>query len=216
MADEKPPEGTVAPAAPAAAPAAVAAPAAPEGPPPWLAQRLEEAKLRAQESLLKELGVTDPAKAKAAIAAAAKADEDAKSAAQKLGETSKAFETEKQRGDRYEAVIKDHAARAISPLTDAQKAAVRVIAPDTDPAAQLRAIDALTPTWTSSATTTAAATVAAAPATPAAGTAPPADAPASSTATVPNHAKVYAELEKANPFTAATYALSHSHEIYKS
>ncbi len=202
------PVATATPAAPPAAP-----PTAPEASPPWLPARLDQAKAVAREELIKELGIADTVKAKEILSAAAKAEEDAKTAAQKLGETSKTLESEKAKRERYERVVASHTERAMSGLTDAQKAAVRAIAPDTDPAAQLHAIDALTPTW-NAAPAPVAAPAPEAPKPPA-NTAPPPNAPPSATASPPNHAAIVAELEKTNPFLAAQYALSHWREVYE-
>lgn len=215
MADENTPAGAPAPAAPAVAP--VAAPTPPQAPeidpakpPPWLAGRLEEARRVEREALLKDLGVTDSAKAKAAIAAAQKADEDAKSVGEKLGETAKALESEKKRSERYEVIVKDHAAKELAKLSPEHQAAVKAIAGD-EPGAQLSAIGVLAPTWGKSAP----AATPVAPAPPASGTAPPPVAPASGSVSPPDHAAVHAELTKANPFAAARYALEHQHELYK-
>lgn len=221
MADETTSAGTTAPAATTTAPSTTTQ-AAPDGanPPPWLAPRLEEARRIEREAILRSLGVTDPEKAKAAIAAATKAEEEAKTHAQKLGETAKTLEAERQARERLETAVKSHAERSMSTLSDEQRAAVRKIAPDTDPAAQLNAIDALAPTWAKpapQATTTTTTTVKdERPATPAAGTAPAPMAPAGSSGTVVDHAAIYADLSKRNPIAAARYATEHATEIYKS
>lgn len=225
--------GTEAPsgaqATPAAPPAVVVPPApAPAAPvddqnPPWLKGRLEQAKAAA----LADLGITDPAKAKEAIAAAKKAEDDAKSAAQKLGETSTALEAERARAANYEAVIKERAASEIGSLTAEQQEAVRKIAPDADPAAQLRAITALAPTWKAAPAAAAAAAAAAAPApgtapaapakppaAPPANTAPPPAAPPSANGSPPDHKAEYARLKTSNPVAAAAYMNEHADHIY--
>lgn len=206
-----PPAAT--PAAPIAAPVA-AAPAVTDENPPWLKGRLEQAKTAA----LAELGITDPAKAKEVIAAAAKAEEDAKTAAQKLGETSKTLETEKARAARLDGVVKDHATRAMSALTDAQREQVRKAAPDADPAEQLRLIDVFFPAGTAAAAAPVATPAAATPPAPAkpapASTAPAPTAPPGGTVSTPDHKAVHAQLEKANPFAAANYAMEHLAEVF--
>lgn len=228
MADENSPPGTSPPAAPPQ-------PATPAAPPPgstlaeppagqepnWLTQRIQRASAGERESVLKELGVTDVGKAKEAISAANKAAEDAKSAGQKLGETSKTLETEKARADRLEAAVKDHATRQLATLTAEQQAAVRKIAPDADPAAQLQAIDALLPTWatpavaaTTTTTTPGASPAPAAPAAPAATTMPPANAPNGTNTTPPDHKAEYQRLKATNPGAAVAYLHRFENQIY--
>ena len=228
MSEPQTPAATGTPAA-QTTPAAVAAPAttAPVGAPPattddqnppWLKGRLEQAKAAA----LAEIGITDPAKAKEAIAAAAKAEEDAKSQGQKLGETSKALEAANAEKARLANVVKDHAALSLSRLSDADRDRVRKLAPDTDPAEQLRIIDVMFPSSTApAAVTTTPATPATTPATPAkttpapaASTAPAPTAPPGGTVSTPDHKAVHAQLAKTNPFAAANYALEHLSEVF--
>lgn len=221
MPDETTSQGAPAPAAtsttttatPAAATPPPATPQSDEQNPPWLAGRLQEAR----ERVLKELGATDLNAAREAIAAAQKAAEDQKSAGQKLGETTKTLEAERARAATLEEVVKERAAADMGRLTADQQAAVRKLAPDTDPAGQLRTITALTPTWAQSATppattTTTTTTPAAAPPV---STAPPRDAPPSTTQSPPDHAAIYAELQKTNPILAARYATHHATSIFK-
>lgn len=219
------PVATPAPAAtppvvPPAAPPVVAAPAAPvvDENPPWLKGRLEQARAGA----LADLGITDPAKAKEAIAAAKKAEDDAKSAAEKLGEANKALEAEKARAGSYEAVIKERAASELGTLTADQQIAVRKIAPDTNPAAQLSAITALAPTWK---TVAAAVVPAAVPGTaPAAATSPAVAQPANTApaggspppaaGSPPDHKAEYQRLKAVNHIAAGAYMLEHANKIY--
>lgn len=178
-----------------------------------LSDRLDRAKATA----LRELGIEDPAKAKAAIEAAKKAEDDAKTAAQKLGETSKTLETEKARADRLEAVVKERATAELGALTAEQQAAVRVIAPDADPAAQLRAITALAPTWKTSVPAPVVPPVVppvAPPVTPPSGTAPPPVAPVQTPTSQPDHKAEYATLKAKNPQAAALYLNKHHAAIY--
>lgn len=214
-----PPNGAPAPTAPPASP-----PAAPPATPqpgdenqPWFKERMGRVEQQTREALLKELGAVDLDAAKNAIKAAADAAEAQKTAGQKLGETTKTLETEKARADRLEGVVKERAAHELAGLKPEQQAAVRAIAPDTDPAAQLRAITALTPTWASASAPPAATPPAAPPpATPPSGTAPPPDAPpASGTTSPPDHAAIHAELVKTNPVLAARYATQHAAAIFK-
>jgi hypothetical protein len=189
--------------------------------PPWLKGRLE----RAQKEALEALGITDPAKAKAALDAAKKAEDDAKSAAQKLGETTTALEAEKARAMSYEAVIKERAASELGTLTADQQAAVRKIAPDTNPAAQLSAITALAPTWKAIAAAAPVATAATpatavapaatpAAATPPASTAPALGSPPPATGSPPDHKAEYSRLKTTNPIAAHAYMNEHADKIY--
>jgi hypothetical protein len=82
-------------------------------------------------------------------------------------------------------------------LTEAQRSAVIAAAGDS-PAAQLRVVTALRPTW-----------VAAAPAS----TTSAAPAPAAVTTTNPNHRQIYEDMKKQNPFAASHYLLKHQTEI---
>jgi hypothetical protein len=219
MADETTPQGTTAPAASSAAiptdPKAAAAALLGYDPdnPPWLKGRLEGA----QKAALEGLGVTDPAKAKELLAAAAKAEEDAKTAAQKLGETSTALSSAKAELARQQAVTAEHAARMMIGLTAEQQAAVKAIAGE-DAATQLRTITALTPTWAAAGTPAGGALPPAppkAPATPPGGTAPPAAPPPGDPSSPPDHAAIHAELLKTNPFAAAQYGLAHAADVWK-
>lgn len=195
--------------------------------PEWLPGRLEQARRQERESILAELGVADPAKAKAFVQAGIKAEEDAKTAGQKLGETSTALQAANAELARHREVTKNHAERQLSGLTAEQQAAVKRLAGD-DPARQLDAIDALKPTWGS-------ATPAAPPAPAAPAAAPPADPPAAATpakppattappvsaapppgpqTSQPDHKAVYRDLQKSNPVHAAAYLNVHRNAIY--
>lgn len=196
-------------APPAAAPAAppppaAAAAAASDGEPNWLPARLE----RERKAVLKALGVENVDDAKAALAElAAKRDAD-KSAAQKAAELDAALKATKAENEALSTALAAHVKGALEPLTDAQRAAVLALAPD-DPAAQLRALEALRPTWASPASAPPA--VAAPPtATPPADTSAGRSAPNDGAATSPpDHKAIHAELEKTNPVAAARYAVAH-------
>jgi len=112
----------------------------------------------------------------------------------------------KTRVDQLEATITARATREMGALTQAQQAAVTAIAGN-DAAAQLRAIDALAPTW-------------AAPAPGQAPPAPPIPAPGQSAPVNPNPPPpnpnpqpnvqaTYADLQRRNPVQAANYLLMH-------
>jgi hypothetical protein len=218
QAGDPPPGGTPAAAAtppvtPPAAQPPVAAPATDLNNPPWLAERLE----RERRAALADLGITDPAKAKKLLEDAAKAEDEKKTQGERLGETSKALETERARAQRYEAVIKERAASEIGILTPEQQAAVRKIAPDTDPAAQLSAITALAPTWRAAAPAVppaAAASVVTPPAPPASGTAPPNGPPQGGSVSTPDRKAEYIALKAKNPHAAALFLNQHHAAIY--
>lgn len=195
----------------APAPAATTAPAtaAPQIPPAdanaepfWLKGRLERAEEQARKALLTELGITDPGAAKAALEAAKKAEEANKTAEQRAAELAQKLGTVQTEAERQAAVIQEYAARMFGVLTADQQGAVKAIAGD-DPAAQLRAINALGPTWAKQAEA-----AAPAPAPKPATTAPAPDAPAgAATGSPPDHRAVYSDMRSRNPFAAAAYGL---------
>jgi hypothetical protein len=209
------------PGSPTAAPGEIVPPpaapivATPDLSPSWLPERLSRAEEQARAKLLQDLGVTDLEKGKAAIAAAAKAEEEAKSTGQKLGETAKERDTFKSEAERLRVVTAEWAGRQMMGLTAEQQAAVKAIAGD-DAAAQLKAITALTPTWGKAAPLPGSAPVAppAAPPTPATGTAPPPTAPGSTTISQQSPREVHAALAKNNPFAAAEFAMANLREVY--
>lgn len=186
----------------ATTPATPQAPTAPaEGDPNWLNARIAQAKKSAETELLKSLGATSPDEVKAALAAKKAADDANKTAAEKVAELSKQHETSSARATSLEAVVKSRAAIELAKLTDVQKAAVQAIAGE-DPAAQLSAIDKLSPTWASGTAPTAPVV------TPPAGpkdTAPPRGAPPPATGSAVDHVATYKALKDSNPFAAAQY-----------
>lgn len=218
-----------APAAPAVAPVA-AAPAAPVPPavdadPVWLPERLKRAKEQAAEQerkeLLKKLGIDDPEKAAQIIAEAKQREEKEKTLAQKYAEAEARTKALTERNAHLEAATAATAKREMATLTDEQRDAVKNLAGD-DPAAQVRTISALVPTWKSIAPATTGAppaaplppAVPAAPAAPAVpppiappiNTAPPAaPTPPPATQSTTNHLAVYEGLLKMNPIRAANY-----------
>jgi len=222
------PEGEAAPSG--AQPTAVATPAAaaahastqvdPQTDPNWLKPRLEREAAAAQAKLLKELGVTDPAKAKEILAAAAKAEEEAKSTALRLGETSTKLSAIEQENQRLKEATATYASSQLKALTAEQQEAVRRLAPDTDPAAQLNAIHVLAPTWKTAApaqqqaTQTQATELPKPGAPPPANTAPPPNAPPSAAGSPPDHKAEYSRLKSSNPVAAAAYMREHADKIY--
>jgi hypothetical protein len=177
--------------------------------PGWLAARLDQAKRTA----LAELGITDPEKAKKLLADAAKAEDEAKTQGQKLGETSKALEALQAENARQTEILKSHTATQMAALTPERQAAVRALAPDTDPAGQLRTIGVLAATW--AATPPVAPPPVAPPVTPPGGTAPPPNAPPpNGTVSPPDRKAEYEALKAKNPHAAAVFLNTHADAIY--
>lgn len=204
----------VAPPPPVAAP--VAAPPA-QGEPDWLPDRLKRAEETARQKVFADLGVTDPAKAKELLAAAAKAEADARSVGEKLGAATTQLQTVQTELERQKAITTEHASRMMMALTAEQQSAVKAIAGE-DAATQLRTITALTPTWAAAGTPAGGAPPPPkAPVTPPTGTAPPVGGapPPAPPGSPPDHAAIHAELLKTNPFAAARYGLEHADEVFK-
>jgi pilus assembly protein FimV len=245
MSTEVQPQGIPAPvapivpaviAAPIAAPAI--APAAPAEPmvtmtPAQMKARLDETRASAEKALATQLGVSvEDAKR---IIAEAKAKDDAqKSEVQRLTEQLAAAQAKSTQFDSYKATVEGRAGIEFASLTDDQKVAVESLA-GSDPAARLKAIDAMKPTWAAAkanADATALATAKAADdakaaadaAAKAALPAPKVAAPASTAPNAPppapaapgspvNHAAVYEGLKKSNPAAAARYHTAHAGAI---
>ena len=182
--------------------------------PAWLPERLNRAQEKARSALLAELGIDDPAKAKAANAAAKKAEEDAKSLTDRITESTTRANKAESRADRLSAITTEFAARQMMGLTAEQQEAVRAIAGE-DAAEQLNAITILSPTWAKQAASGAAPPVAPAkPPIPVNGTAPQHNAPDGANVSTPNHREVHASLMQKNPFAAANYGLAHLREVF--
>lgn len=194
-----------APAAPAAAPPA----GAPEKDPDWLNGRIAKAKKSAEAEILKQLGVTDFEAAKKAVAKAKETDEAEKSSAQRAVEAKAKADQAEAEAAKLRETIKEHAARQMVGLTEEQKKAVSDVAGD-DPAAQLRAITALAPTW-AKAEPTPVGGVAPVAKTP--DTAPAPGAPKGTTASPTDPRAEYDSLKKTNPFAAARFGQQHP-EVY--
>lgn len=214
----------------AAAPVVAPAPdAPPQTDPAWLNPRLEQAKRAAQAALLAELGVEDPAAAKALLAAAKAAEEAQKTELQKARDEAAALKPKAARAAQLEQTIKSRADIELAGLTEAQRAAVTAVAGD-DSAKVLSTIDALKPTWVSAApapVATPAPAPAAQPAPPAAAPpaapaipAPPANtspaptAPTSGNVSPPDRKAEYQALKVKNPIAAAAYLNAYASEIY--
>jgi len=109
------------------------------------------------------------------------------------------------------SIVAEQAGRMMGVLTGARQAAIRAVAGD-DPAAQLKAIQAIAPTWSSedrAAAAAAAPPAPPAPPAPAANTAPPPTAPeGASPDSPPDHRATYESLST-NPFARAAYGMQH-------
>lgn len=194
---------------PAPAPSAPSADATNENP-PWLKARLERERETAQKALLRDLGVDDPKAAKDALAAYKAAQDAAKTEAQRLADEVAALKPKAERLSTLEGVVNARAEAELASLTDTQRAAVVSLAGD-DPAARLRTIDALRPTWAAQQAANAAAPK---PLAAPASTTASAAAPRPGEPTQTDHRAVYADLKKSNPMAAAAYALAHQRDIY--
>jgi len=191
-------------------------------PPEALSARLEQAKRSERAALLAELGVTDPAEAKAAIAAKKAAEEAAKSDAEKLVALNATVAAQ----TKALTVAVNQAAAQIKPE---HKAILDGIA-GTDQAKWLELYGQLAPTWGAQVTAPAATPTTVSPAPTvqvAVPTVAPPVAPASTSPTggAPppnsqvqspvNHAAVYAQLAETNPFAASRYESKHGDACFK-
>lgn len=203
--------GAVAPVAPVTTPTVQPQVTADDQNPTWLPDRLKRAEEQARTKLLADLGVTDPEKAKAAIAAAAKAEEEKKSHGEKLGEATTKLSALEQENAELRGAVALIAEQRLAALTEEQRAAVTELAGD-DAHAQLVALKALEPTWKPK--TPAPAATATPPPAPQ-NTAPPPNAPGGAQpVSPPNHKATYEQLKKNNPHAAAAYFNKYGDEIY--
>lgn len=220
------------PAAPvAAAPVAAPAPPPPPAPPPagegadpgdgslpkWVAARLEQAKRSAAAEVLRAIGADTTDAAADAVKRARAAAEAEKTAAQQAAEAQARAATFQKERDDLHSTVSVYATAQLSALTPEQRTAVTTLAGD-NPAAQLRAIEALRATWAAPAPAAPAPVVAAPPppppAAPPANTAPPVGAPpAGAPPAVVDHIEVLKSLEATNPVRAARYRTTYVREI---
>ncbi len=220
-------------AAPAPAPAAPPAPvpAAPPVDPAWLGDRINQAKRSGQGELLSKYGVKTADELDAKLARLRELETASLTDAQRQQQELETLRTQATSAAPAIAVIKTRVERELKQLTDDQRAAVIAIAGE-DPTAQLRTIDALSPTWglapAGSAAAAAAAPTAAAPSAPAAPAPsapaplpPPGNtvAPGAAPAPVvpgspPDHKAHYDSIKKTNPIAAAHYLKRHQDQIY--
>lgn len=205
MADEA--QGTVAPAVPAETPAEKPRVRADELPPDALKARLEQAKATGQRELLESLGVKSPDEIKALVDERRHREEAQKTLEQRAAEQATALKAEQARADAYLATISSRANVELAALSDAQRAAVKALAGE-DPAAALKAIDALKPTWASAAVAPEAPTSAPPPPPVQTSTAPRPNAPPEAGVIAQADVRAtYESLKKTNPFQAAAFAV---------
>lgn len=194
--------------APVAPPGVVAAPPSPtpapsesDKDPQWLGARLD----RERKKILADLGVEDVEDGKKSIAELKAKREAEKTAAQKATELEGKLKTTAAEKEAMAEALGTYAKAQMATLSAEQRAAVTALAGE-DAAKQLKAIEALTPTW-KAAGSPAASTTAVTPA-PVADTAPRANAPNAPTTSPPDPKAIHAELQKTNPVIAARYALA--------
>jgi hypothetical protein len=166
--------------------------------PHWLPARLE----RERQQVLKDLGVESVEDAKKAIAELTAKRDAEKTAAQKAAELETSLKASSARTQEMTEALNAFASSQLGSLTEEQRSAVLAVAGD-DPAKQLKAVAALTPTWKAAAPPPAAkpADTAPAPAAPKDGGTP--------TAGMSDLKAKYEQLQKDNPIVAARYALTH-------
>jgi hypothetical protein len=176
--------------------------------------QLNERLDRAKAAQLKELGIADPGKAKATLAAAYAAEEANKNAETRAAELAASLKTTQTAAEQQLAIIKEHAARMIGVLTAEEQKAVRDIAGD-DPGKQLQTIHALQPIWAKAHAQPTTPGMNGIPPAPPANTAPPPNAPTGAQGNSPtDHRAVYQQASQQNPFAAAAYGMKHAVEIY--
>lgn len=188
-------------AAAAAAPPAATPPAGDPENPQWLGARLE----RERAKLLKDLGLENLEEGKKAIGELNAKREAEKTAVQKATELDASLKQTKAEKEAMAEALGGYAKTQLAALTEAQRKAVTDIAGD-DATKQLKAIEALSPTWKAPA-----APVTDTKATDAkpTDTALPANAPKDAggdNKSPPDPKAIHAELKKTNPFIAARYA----------
>jgi hypothetical protein len=124
--------------APAVSAAPPAVPVSPAITSEQLAQAQDQARAKARQDLLAELGYHDEAEAKAARDAQRKAEEAQKTELQRLTEAAAKLEPVSAEAKRYRAAVEAHLAAEIAALPEAKRALVDDLGPAaTDPAARL-------------------------------------------------------------------------------
>jgi hypothetical protein len=193
--------------APTAPPASPPAPTNQE--PAWLPERLARAAETASKKILQDLGVSSVDDLKTIVKTAKEADDAKKSLTDKYADTTKTLDTTSKQLEEANSVIKARAEAEFTSLTKEQQEAVTAIAGDNH-AARLKAITALSPTWTkpaaAPATTPAEKPPLQAPGnTSTQGVKPPATPPAPPSTDDAAILAKYEELHKSNPVLAAGY-----------
>lgn len=166
--------------------------------PNWLPKRLEQAKSATIGEILKRYGAEKIEDIDAKLARLQELETSQLSEQERVKLKLQELEPKAARATQLEEAITALAQRELGGLSDLQKAAVLTLA-GTDPAAQIKAVESLRPTWTS------AQAPVAAPATTSAA-APPQSAPTNEV----NHRARLAQLQNENPFAAAEYARRHA------
>lgn len=205
---------------PAVAPAngtpAPAAPAPPPGPAPigitseQLKERLAEERDKSRKALLAELGFEKPEDLKTLVTTAKQRAEAEKTETERLTGRVKALEPLETEVAALREAVAAQAKDALAGLTESQRAAVVAVAGDS-PAAQIKTIAALRPTWAGAPAAPAAPAAPPPPATTTPAGAAPAPAPSSSPT---DHKAAYEALKTRNPVAAAQYLTRHRFEIY--
>lgn len=177
-------------------------------------ERLASSRSAAERAVFEELGLTRDEIA--ALREEKRQREDAqKTLEQRVAERDAELKAAQQERDSYLATIKDRAGTEMELLTEQQREAVKKLAGER-PAEQLKAIDALWPTWKQAAT-------AQAEPRPAASQEPPPQAQTSPAPSAPgggappgevDHRAKYEDLEK-NPFLRARYGALHANSVYR-
>jgi len=188
----------------------VAAPAAAESKvePTWIKARLEQAERATQAKILKELGSTDFAEVKTAMADLAARREAQKTAEQKAAELGARLSSVEQEKATLAEALKGYAASQLEGLTETQREAVVEVAGE-DPAAQLKAIKVMSKTWSAKPSAEAPAAKA-----PVANTSAGRNAPAANGSSTPLPIKSqYAALRETNPWAASRLGDQHP-DIY--
>jgi len=193
--------------------------------PAQLKERLDESRVAGEKALAAQLGV--PVEEAKKLIADAKARDDAnKSEVQRLTEQLAAAQAKSARLGVLEETVTGRAAVEFGALSDVQKAAVETIA-GSDPAARLKTIDALKPSWAAAqkvaddtaqvakAAADAAAEAAKKAPVPAGATTAPASPPPppAQPGTPTNHLAVWESLKASNPVAAGMYRSKHDAAI---
>lgn len=179
-----------------------------------LTERLDrerrKAAQEARDAYLKELGVESADEVKSALKELKAKREAEKTAAEKLAELQRKYESTHERSTLAEAVVAERYELEVSKLTEPQKAAVAKLAGD-DKVKALRAIDTLSATWVQ-APEKKQEEAKGAPE----GAAPPRNAPKEGSHSPPDRKSEFEALLKTNPFQANAFLAKYRNEIFPS